>query len=101
MDVLETTFLGITFPNPFVLASGPPTAKGDMVIEGFKAGWGGAVLKTIGITPTDPPSPREHAMRSGKMKWGFLDIELISEMTVDRWGDEIDKIRDASPPVPS
>jgi dihydropyrimidine dehydrogenase (NAD+) subunit PreA len=100
MSNLQTTILGMTFPNPFILASGPPTAKGAMVIEAFKAGWGGAVLKTIGMVPTDPPSPRVHAMRSGKVKWGFLDIELISEMTVDQWGDQIDMIRDAFPHRP-
>jgi dihydropyrimidine dehydrogenase (NAD+) subunit PreA len=100
MRNLQTTFLDITFPNPFILASGPPTAKGEMVIEAFKAGWGGAVLKTIGMLPTIPPSPRVHAMRSGKVKWGFIDIELISEMTVDQWGDQIDMIRDAFPNRP-
>lgn len=100
MSNLQTTILDIKFPNPFILASGPPTAKGEMVIEAFKAGWGGAVLKTIGMVPTIPPSPRVHAMRSGKVKWGFLDIELISEMTVDQWGDQIDRIRDAFPSRP-
>jgi dihydropyrimidine dehydrogenase (NAD+) subunit PreA len=100
MGALGTEFLGMTFPNPFILASGPPTAKGEMVIEAFKAGWGGAVLKTIGMVPTPPPSPRVHAMRYGKVKWGFLDIELISDMTVDQWAAEIDMIRDAFPDRP-
>jgi dihydropyrimidine dehydrogenase (NAD+) subunit PreA len=100
MPSLETTFLGITYPNPFILASGPPTAKADMIIEAFKAGWGGAVTKTIGLKPTLPPSPRVHAMKSGKVKWGFLDIELISDMTVDQWCTEIDRIRDAFPDRP-
>jgi len=100
MSTLETTFLGINFPNPFILAAGPPTANGSMVIEAFKSGWGGAVLKTIGMVPTKHPSPRVHAMRSGKVKWGFLDIELISDMTVDQWAAEIDMIRDAFPDRP-
>ena len=100
MPSLETTFLGITYPNPFILASGPPTAKADMIIEAFKAGWGGAVTKTIGMKPTLPPNPRVHAMKSGKVKWGFLDIELISDMTVDQWGPELDRIRDSFPNRP-
>jgi dihydropyrimidine dehydrogenase (NAD+) subunit PreA len=100
MSSLQTSFMDISFPNPFILASGPPTAKGAMIVEAFKAGWGGAVVKTIGMIPTDPPSPRVHAMRSGKVKWGFLDIELISEMTVDRWVDEIKLIRDSFPNRP-
>jgi dihydropyrimidine dehydrogenase (NAD+) subunit PreA len=100
MPSLETTFLGITYPNPFILASGPPTAKAEMIMEGFKAGWGGAVTKTIGLKPTPNPSPRVHAMKSGKVKWGFLDIELISDMTVDQWGAEFDRIRDSFPDRP-
>jgi|GEM_PF-3984988 len=63
MPSLETTFLGITYTNPFILASGPPTAKADMIIETFKAGWGGAVLKTIGLSPTLPPSPTQSRER--------------------------------------
>jgi dihydropyrimidine dehydrogenase (NAD+) subunit PreA len=100
MASLETTLLGITFPNPFVLAAGPPTVNGSMVIEGFKSGWGGAVLKTIALEPTKDPSPRVHIIKTGRTKWGMLDIELISEMSVDRWEDEIDMIRDAFPNRP-
>jgi hypothetical protein len=33
MAHLDIEFMGIKFPNPFVLASGPPTATGEMVIE--------------------------------------------------------------------
>ena len=64
MPSLETTFLGITYTNPFILASGPPTAKADMIIETFKAGWGGAVLKTIGLVPTKHPSPTQSRPRN-------------------------------------
>lgn len=100
MATLETTLLGITFPNPFILAAGPPTVNGSMVIEGFKSGWGGAVLKTIALEPTKDPSPRVHIIKTGRTKWGMLDIELISEMSVDRWEDEIDMIRNAFPDRP-
>lgn len=55
MAHLDIEFMGIKFPNPFVLSSGPPTATGEMVIEAFKVGWGGAVLKTIGLVPTNLP----------------------------------------------
>ena len=40
MSTLETTFPGINFPNPFILAAGPPTANGSMVIGPSKNGWG-------------------------------------------------------------
>ncbi|GAG90986.1 unnamed protein product [marine sediment metagenome] len=100
MSILDTNFLDIYFPNPFVLAAGPPTVNGSMVIEAFKAGWGGAVLKTISVTQTVDPSPRLHVLKTGRTRWGMLDIELISEMTIDRWEDEIDKIRDRFPERP-
>ena len=100
MAHLDIEFMGIKFPNPFLLSSGPPTATGEMVIEAFKTGWGGAVLKTIGLVPTKPPSPRVHVIKSGKAKWGMLDIELISDLTVEQWGDEIDKIRASFPNRP-
>ena len=41
-------FLGIKSPNPFWLASAPPTDKEDNVVRAFKAGWGGVVWKTLG-----------------------------------------------------
>ncbi len=97
---LEIEILGITFPNPFVLAAGPPTASGDLVIKAFEAGWGGVVLKTIGMQPTRDPCPRIHIIRSGRDRVGMFDIELISEKTVDQWEDEIDRIRDAFPDRP-
>jgi len=43
-----TIFVGIKSPNPFWLASAPPTDKAYNVIRAFKAGWGGVVWKTLG-----------------------------------------------------
>jgi dihydropyrimidine dehydrogenase (NAD+) subunit PreA len=100
MPGLEISFLGIRFPNPFLLASGPPSASGSMVVEAFKAGWGGVALKTISLDPTRPPSPRVHVIQSGKLKWGMLDIELFSDMTVQQWEVEIDRTREAFPDRP-
>src|SRR6266540_3051840 len=51
MADLRTTFAGIESPNPFWLASGPPTNTYGQVARAFDQGWGGAVWKTIG----DPP----------------------------------------------
>ena len=48
MADLTVKFAGITSPNPFWLASGPPTNTGGQVMRAFDAGWGGAVWKTIG-----------------------------------------------------
>jgi dihydropyrimidine dehydrogenase (NAD+) subunit PreA len=100
MSKLETRFLNITFPNPFILAAGPPTAKAALVIEAFKAGWGGAVLKTISLEPTPLPKPRLHVLKTGKNKRGMIDIELFSNLSIDVWEKEIDRIRDSFPDRP-
>ncbi|MEE9616780.1 MAG: NAD-dependent dihydropyrimidine dehydrogenase subunit PreA [Anaerolineae bacterium] len=97
---LQTEFLGISFPNPFLLGSGPPTTRGEMIKEAFKAGWGGAVLKTIALQPTTDPCPRLHILRQGRRIEGMVNIELITELSLQRWEDEIDLIRDAYPSRP-
>src|SRR5256885_1484582 len=48
MADLRTNFAGIESPNPFWLASGPPTNTYGQVAKAFDQGWGGAVWKTIG-----------------------------------------------------
>ncbi len=52
MADLATHFAGIRAPNPFWLASAPPTDKQYNVERAFRAGWGGVVWKTLG---EDPP----------------------------------------------
>ncbi len=66
MADLTSEYLGITSPNPFWLASAPPTDKAYNVNRAFEAGWGGAVWKTLG---EDPPivnvgGPRYSALHS-------------------------------------
>lgn len=48
---LSTKYLGKRFENPFVLASGPPTASLEMISRAFDAGWAGAVIKTLVRVP--------------------------------------------------
>jgi dihydropyrimidine dehydrogenase (NAD+) subunit PreA len=100
MADLTTTFLGIRFPNPFLLASSPCTASGDHILAGFKAGWGGAVLKTIGLEPTPTPSPRIHTLKNGRSRSGMINLELITDLTLQEWQSEIERIRAAFPDRP-
>ena len=51
MADLSTTFTGIRFENPFLLASAPPTESDSNIMRAFEAGWGGVVCKTIGMHP--------------------------------------------------
>ena len=48
MADLRINLAGIKSPNPFWLASAPPTNSGYQVQRAFEAGWGGAVWKTLG-----------------------------------------------------
>lgn len=78
---LRTDFVGIKSPNPFWLASAPPTDKAYNVSRAFEAGWGGVVWKTLG---EDPPvvnvSSRYGALSYRGMRIvGFNNIELISD----------------------
>ncbi len=79
MADLSVKFCGITSPNPFWLASGPPTNTGGQVMRAFDAGWGGAVWKTIG-DPIVNTSSRYGAIDLNGVKiMGFNNIELISD----------------------
>ncbi|NIA67687.1 NAD-dependent dihydropyrimidine dehydrogenase subunit PreA [Pelagibius litoralis] len=76
---------GVKSPNPFWLASAPPTDKEYNVVRAFKAGWGGVVWKTLG---EDPPvvnvSSRYGAMSyNGTRMAGFNNIELITDRPLD------------------
>ena len=56
-DISVRNFAGrICAPNPFWLASAPPTNTGEMILRAFDAGWGGAVWKTIGEPITNTSS---------------------------------------------
>jgi dihydropyrimidine dehydrogenase (NAD+) subunit PreA len=93
MADLTSTFLGITSPNPFWLASAPPTDKAYNVNRAFEAGWGGAVWKTLG--EEGPPivnvsGPRYSAIHSND---GFNNIELITDRPLQTNLDEIRQIK--------
>lgn len=83
MADLSINFAGIRSPNPFWLASAPPTNLGSMVERAFDAGWGGAVWKTIGAQ-IENVSSRLASIDLGALRMvGLNNIELISERPVD------------------
>src|SRR6202167_494723 len=83
MAELTVRFAGVTSPNPFWLASGPPTNTGGQVARAFDAGWGGAVWKTIG-EPIVNTSSRYGAIDLAGVKiMGFNNIELISDRSTE------------------
>jgi dihydropyrimidine dehydrogenase (NAD+) subunit PreA len=85
MADLSCNFVGIRSPNPFWLASAPPTDKAYNVNRAFEAGWGGVVWKTLGF---DPPvvnvSSRYGAVHlNGQRIAGLNNIELITDRPLD------------------
>src|SRR5712671_1215343 len=79
MADLRVKFCGLESPNPFWLASGPPTNTGGQVMRAFDAGWGGAVWKTIGEPITNTSSRYGAIDYNGSKMMGFNNIELISD----------------------
>jgi dihydropyrimidine dehydrogenase (NAD+) subunit PreA len=83
MPDLSIDFAGIRSPNPFWLASAPPTNSGDQVMRAFDAGWGGAVWKTLG-NPIVNVSSRLGAVDLGDRRMiGLNNIELITDRPLD------------------
>jgi dihydropyrimidine dehydrogenase (NAD+) subunit PreA len=74
---------GIDSPNPFWLASAPPTNCGEQIMRAFDAGWGGAVWKTIGEPVTNVSSRYSATDWNGLRIMGFNNIELISDRSVE------------------
>ncbi|HUI71588.1 MAG TPA: NAD-dependent dihydropyrimidine dehydrogenase subunit PreA [Spirochaetia bacterium] len=83
MADLSTRFMGIATPNPFWLASAPPTNSGDQIRRAFDAGWGGAVWKTIGEPVINTASRYSSVDWNGQRMMGLNNIELISDRPIE------------------
>ncbi|KAK1879285.1 Dihydropyrimidine dehydrogenase [NADP(+)] [Dissostichus eleginoides] len=91
---------GIHFPNPFGLASAPPTTSTAMIRRAFEQGWGFALTKTFGLNKdlVTNVSPRiVRGTTSGHMfgpgQGSFLNIELISEKTAAYWCQSVAELK--------
>jgi dihydropyrimidine dehydrogenase (NAD+) subunit PreA len=110
-NFLATTFTGLRFENPFLLASAPPTESESNIMRAFDAGWGGVVTKTIGLHPVSnvvgpktkflramPDSPHlSMQKRPGTALHSSWNWELISDKTLDWWVPRISRIKNAHP----
>ncbi|MBM3172059.1 MAG: NAD-dependent dihydropyrimidine dehydrogenase subunit PreA [Bacteroidetes bacterium] len=90
---LSINFAGIKAPNPFWLASAPPTNSGYQVMKAFEAGWGGAVWKTLGV-PVQNVSSRYGSInyRDTRMA-GLNNIELITDRPLADNLREIEEVK--------
>ncbi|MBL0127135.1 MAG: NAD-dependent dihydropyrimidine dehydrogenase subunit PreA [Flavobacteriales bacterium] len=97
MADLRTNLAGIKSPNPFWLASAPPTNSGYQIMKAFDAGWGGAVWKTLGV-PVVNVSSRYGAVnyRDNRMV-GFSNIELITDRPLKDNLREISEVKKRFP----
>jgi dihydropyrimidine dehydrogenase (NAD+) subunit PreA len=94
---LRINVAGIRSPNPFWLASAPPTNSGAQVHRAFEAGWGGAVWKTIGA-PVLNVSNRYGAWHYGNQRMlAINNVELISDRPLEVNLREIAKVKRAWP----
>lgn len=93
MADLTSNTCGIISPNPFWLASAPPTNSGRQIMRAFEAGWGGAVWKTLGQPIQNVSS------RFGGIPWrgnrgvGFNNIELITDRSLDANFQEMAEVK--------
>lgn len=93
MPDLSSNLAGIKSPNPFWLASAPPTNSGYQVMKAFDQGWGGAVWKTLGV-PVVNVSSRYGGMnyRDSRLV-GLNNIELITDRPLRDNLREIEEVK--------
>lgn len=97
MANLTSDFIGIKSPNPFWLASAPPTDKAYNVRRAFEAGWGGVVWKTLG--EEGPPIVNVNGPRYGaiygadRRLLGLNNIELITDRPLQVNLQEIKEVK--------
>jgi dihydropyrimidine dehydrogenase (NAD+) subunit PreA len=94
---LTTNFAGIRCPNPFWLASGPPTNSGGQIMRAFDAGWGGAVWKTLGDPIVNTSSRYSSVDWNGQRMMGLNNIELITDRPLETNLREITEVKKRYP----
>ncbi len=96
MADLSTNFVGVRSPNPFWLASAPPTDKEYNVRRAYEAGWGGVVWKTLGLDPhvVNVNGPRYGAIYGADRRLlGLNNIELITDRPLETNLREIKSVK--------
>lgn len=96
-DILKTNFFGVNMPNPFMVASGPPSNTARQAIMALQTGWGGIVWKTIGVSVKNV-CPRYAAIfDSNGDILGMNNIELISDRPLAENLEEIRSVKKEFP----
>jgi dihydropyrimidine dehydrogenase (NAD+) subunit PreA len=74
---------GIKSPNPFWLASAPPSNSAYQNCKAFEQGWGGTVWKTIGEPVMNVCNRYGSIDYNGQKIAGLNNIELISDRPIE------------------
>ena len=97
---ISVEICGLKFPNPFGLASAPPTTSTAMIRRAFQAGWGFAVTKTYSLDHDIVTNVSPRIVRGttsghvyGPGQGSFLNIELISEKYSQYWCQGIKELK--------
>lgn len=93
MPDLSANLAGIKSPNPFWLASAPPTNSGYQIMKAFDAGWGGAVWKTLGVPVVNVSSRYAALNYKGNRMIGLNNIELITDRPLADNLREIEEVK--------
>lgn len=93
MPDLSSNLAGIKSPNPFWLASAPPTNSGYQVMKAFDAGWGGAVWKTLGVPVVNVSSRYGGVNYRDSRLVGLNNIELITDRPLKDNLEEIEEVK--------
>lgn len=88
---LTVNINGVSYPNPLIVASGPPTLDPNAIMKCFKSGAGGVVTKTITYDTMQQlqPKPRMYVLNKkdafASKFYSFYSIDLMSEYKPDEW----------------
>ncbi len=101
MASLTTHVDGLTLPNPFVIASGPPGTNLPVIQRAFREGWGAVIAKTVSLDAgkVKNVSPRYAKLYAADRREviGWENIELISDRAFETWLEEFRRCKDAHP----
>ena len=86
----------VTFRNPVLLASGIWGESGRSMAEAYRAGAGGVVTKSIGLSPREGyPNPTVESLG----EWGMLNAMGLPNPGIDRYPEEIAQARSSGAPL--
>ena len=99
---METNYCGFRCENPFILASSPVSATGEMICRAFEEGWAGAVTKSISFLQDElnlSLSPRMLPISASGAKGvtGMGNIDFVMDKCVDAAFADFAKVKERYP----